>query len=288
MAKTVFVDGDPVNKLPGTRLMAAFLNLVFNHRHDGGNADGSAPLDFAVDTGAVNAIVVALTPAITALTVGMPIGIQVAATNTDAVTVEVNGLGPYPLHKLGGEALIAADIHATQIIQVAWDGTNLQLLTYNPPPFTDATTLQGQGAAMLAPPGIKGEFFMPTAPAGWLPCDGRALLRSQYPALFAAIGTTWGAGDNVSTFNLPEVRGEFFRAWDNGRGVDGGRQFGSWQDGDLESHNHTLPQGSGVLGGVTTDHGIDATLTNTLIVTNPTGGTETRPRNIALLVCIKY
>jgi microcystin-dependent protein len=47
----------------------------------------------------------------------------------------------------------------------------------------------------------------PTAPAGWMAEDGSAVSRTQYPALFAAIGTTYGAGDGSTTFNLPDSSG---------------------------------------------------------------------------------
>lgn len=46
-----------------------------------------------------------------------------------------------------------------------------------------------------------------SAPAGWLVCDGSAVSRTTYSALFAAIGTTYGAGDESTTFNLPDLRG---------------------------------------------------------------------------------
>lgn len=287
MGKTVFVDGDLATQSPGTTVWAAFLNLIFNHRHDGGNQDGSAPLDFSADSGAVNALVATLVPAITALTVGMPFGVQVANTNTGATTLAVNGLGPYPLHKLGNVPLVAGDIVATQIIQVAWDGANFQLLTYSSPSITDAQTLQGQNAAALAPPGVKGEFFMPTSPPGWLPCQGQAVLRAQYPALFAAIGTTWGAGDTITTFNLPEVRGEHFRAWDDGRGVDTDRVFGSWQADGVGPHDHTYNTllGTDPQSGGATQCWVGTAPATTGINVGPG---ENRVRNIAVLVCIKY
>jgi len=44
-------------------------------------------------------------------------------------------------------------------------------------------------------------------PINWFPCDGRALSRTAYAALFAAIGTVWGPGDNTTTFNIPDFRG---------------------------------------------------------------------------------
>lgn len=48
-------------------------------------------------------------------------------------------------------------------------------------------------------------------PTGYLLCNGAAISRAQYPELFAAIGTTWGAGDGSSTFNIPDLRGYFLR-----------------------------------------------------------------------------
>lgn len=78
-----------------------------------------------------------------------------------------------------------------------------------------------------------------TAPPGWLKANGALVSRSAYPALFAAIGTRFGAGDGETTFKLPDLRGEFIRGWDDGRGVDGGREIGELQLGSLQSHGHT-------------------------------------------------
>nr|DAJ80802.1 MAG TPA: tail fiber protein [Caudoviricetes sp.] len=68
-----------------------------------------------------------------------------------------------------------------------------------------------------------------TAPDGFLLCNGAAISRSAYTDLFSAIGTAYGAGDGSNTFNIPDLRGEFIRGADNGRGVDGGRALGSAQ-----------------------------------------------------------
>lgn len=89
------------------------------------------------------------------------------------------------------------------------------------------------------PPGAVMHFARTTAPAGWLKCNGAAISRTAYADLFAAIGATFGAGDGFTTFNLPDLRGEFIRGWDDGRGVDGGRAMGSRQDGAIQSHTHT-------------------------------------------------
>lgn len=91
----------------------------------------------------------------------------------------------------------------------------------------------------LVPAGAVMHFARNTAPSGWLKCNGAAVSRSAYAELFAVIGTMFGNGDGFTTFNLPDLRGEFIRGWDDGRGVDGGRALGSSQDGALQSHTHT-------------------------------------------------
>jgi len=91
----------------------------------------------------------------------------------------------------------------------------------------------------LLPTGSIEMFAGNAAPQGWLPCNGSAVARSTYTQLFAAIGTTWGAGNGSTTFNLPDLRGEFVRAADDGRGVDSGRGVGSFQDQDWKGFYQT-------------------------------------------------
>ncbi|RMH12700.1 MAG: tail fiber protein, partial [Gammaproteobacteria bacterium] len=99
----------------------------------------------------------------------------------------------------------------------------------------DADTVDGQEAAVLAPPGVVQAFAGSTVPTGWLECNGAAINRTTYADLFAVIGTTYGAGDGVTTFNLPDLRGEFIRGYDNGRGADVGRALGSAQSWAIEN-----------------------------------------------------
>jgi microcystin-dependent protein len=127
---------------------------------------------------------------------------------------------------------------------------------------------------------------MSTAPTGWLKANGAAVSRTTYADLFAAIGTTFGVGDGSTTFDLPDLRGEFPRGWDDSRGVDSGRTFGSAQSDDLKSHTHTYTTPD--TGAVDAGSGGWYGRTGTTGTTNSTGGTETRPRNIALLACIKF
>ena len=132
-----------------------------------------------------------------------------------------------------------------------------------------------------------------TPPTGFLKADGSTVSRSTYSDLFAAIGETYGAGDGSTTFLVPDLRGEFMRGWDDSRGIDSGRSFGSAQADQMESHSHALTGGGNNTGGfiygniVATGGGTGSTIT-----TSSNGGTsnssETRPRNVALLACIKF
>jgi microcystin-dependent protein len=178
-----------------------------------------------------------------------------------------------------------------------------------------------------------------SAPTGYLKANGAAVSRTTYSDLFSAIGTTYGSGDGSTTFNLPDLRGEFVRGVDDGRGVDSGRSLGSTQGSANLSHTHTATTTIGAHthtgttgnpsvdlshdhdityyeGGdnsdryylsrfftgnsthtATTDSSGDldhthsfttdsTTPSGTTTLTN-SGGTEARPRNLALLACIK-
>jgi microcystin-dependent protein len=132
-------------------------------------------------------------------------------------------------------------------------------------------------------------FARNTAPTGWLKANGAAISRTTYAALFAAISTTFGAGDSSTTFLIPDLRGEFIRGWaDNRTGVpDSGRTFGSFQDEAFKSHNHYVNEGPYTGGGNSIAVGSSASYVDNAY-TNYAGGSETRPRNLALLACIKY
>lgn len=130
-------------------------------------------------------------------------------------------------------------------------------------------------------------FAMNTAPTGWLKANGAAVSRTTYANLFSAIGIQYGAGDGSTTFNLPDLRGEFLRGWDDGRGVDSGRAFGSAQGQAIQSHAHDIP-GNVVTTAGGGSFGNPAGSSPIINSTGATGGPETRPRNVALLACIKY
>jgi microcystin-dependent protein len=86
-----------------------------------------------------------------------------------------------------------------------WFRTDLKQLC-----FYDGTAVQRISLTALAgtaPVGQVAQFGGAAAPAGWVLCDGSAVSRAAYPDLFAVIGTTFGAGDGATTFNVPNFKG---------------------------------------------------------------------------------
>jgi microcystin-dependent protein len=162
--------------------------------------------------------------------------------------------------------------------------------TYATPAYVDAQATP-VGAVISWPTEVE--------PTGWLPCEGAAISRDTYAALFAVLGVKFGPGNGVTTFNLPDYRGYFLRGWDHGAGVDpdaGGRtdradgttgdHVGTVQADGVKAHSHGYVSpapfgnsgaGSGLPGGSTTAATSDSS-----------GGNETRPINKSVLFIIKY
>lgn len=95
----------------------------------------------------------------------------------------------------------------------------------------------------IVPAGTLVTTFSRTPPTGCLRANGAAVSRAAYPDLFASIGTLYGAGDGVSTFNLPDTRGLFIRDVDDGRGFDLNRAQSSVQLSQNIAHIHTATTG---------------------------------------------
>ena len=154
------------------------------------------------------------------------------------------------------------------------------------------------GNNLLPLPGTVIFFASTTAPSGWLKCNGASLNTTTYAALFAATGYTFGG--SAANFNVPDLRGEFIRGWDDSRGVDSARTFGSFQDFQLAQHNHSLTNATSQVraigGGGFPNLGPGTPQSQRLqfitIGVDNQGGTsnsgESRPRNSALLACIKF
>lgn len=154
--------------------------------------------------------------------------------------------------------------------------------------YADRSASNAAAAAASMPPGAVSYFAMSTPPTGWLKADGSAISRATYAALFAAISTTFGTGDGSTTFNLPDMRGYFARSFDDGRGIDAGRTFGSTQADAFASHSHAAVGRTDVASGVAGTAMTNINAAASPVSTAATGGNETRPKNIALLACIKF
>jgi hypothetical protein len=170
-----------------------------------------------------------------------------------------------------------------------------------------------QAIKILAPsPNILGQPFWHLGeilPLGAMQFEGQVLDRSEYSELWNSLNDPdrniklaaeadktandlqgcWGLGDDSTTFTVPDVRGEFIRVWESSRGVDSGRTLGSWQADLFKSHahkdawardNNNVDYGGGV-GGRYRSPGTGYT-------TSSAGGSETRPRNVAWMLCFYY
>lgn len=170
-----------------------------------------------------------------------------------------------------------------------------------------SSDLQTQITANILPAGLILPFGNTSAPTGYLACDGSAVSRTTYATLFAAIGTTWGAGDGSSTFNVPDLRGAFLRGTGShgtsnmANGSDfAGPSVGSFENDQMQGHNiqtqiqaGNSDSGDGAGYGLLNQNAFTVTDNRTgTIVTDGSNGTprtgdETRPFNAGILYCIK-
>lgn len=229
------------------------------------------------------------------------------ATNTSALTLSVNGGSPISVVKptpTGTALLTGNEVYTGSVVGVTYYSTTgqFQLVTNN----TNAAAPAGQVAS----------FAMNSCPTGWLTADGSAVSRSTYAVLFANIGTTWGAGNGSTTFNVPDLRGMFLRG--TGTNATGsstgaaGPAVGTYAADTYLNHSHAVtdpghthawtPTGGVFLGygtgttagnfgsgaGIISSSSTTASATTGLTVnTSTTGSTETKPKNYGILYCVK-
>lgn len=180
-------------------------------------------------------------------------------------------------------------------------------------------------SAGQVPTGSVFTFAANTAPSGYLALDGSLISRTTYADLWAYaqasgnIAANDGAwttgefspGDGSTTFRIPDPRGQFIRDWDNGAGIDPARAIGSTQVDAIKTHNsvstsvvtdpghnhnYTVTNGGGGpnvtqygTGGTQATPSTSTSITGITVATTTsyTGSTETRPTNLAWLMCIK-
>jgi microcystin-dependent protein len=149
----------------------------------------------------------------------------------------------------------------------------------------------------------------PTIPTNYFECNGAALSRAQHSDLFGKLGTRYGVGDGTSTFNIPDLRGEFIRGYDHGAGNDldaanrtdsgggiTGDNVGTKALDTFHDHQHDLDQrtvyqnsGTGSAADLyNNDNNNDTVRTGFSVDGEFKSGLETAPRNVAMVYCIRY
>lgn len=204
----------------------------------------------------------------------------------------------------------ASEPSTTYANQLWYDSTNdvLKMRNETDTAWIDVVTLDQTNDVAIAAlqVGMVLPFAFTSPPTGWLECDGSTISRTTYATLFSEIGTTFGSGDGSTTFGLPDLRGEFIRGWDNGRGVNSGRSFGSaesWAIENITGFQDTYPNtgainpaeggafsastagGLGLGANFAAGSAIRINFNASNVVQT---STETRPRNVALMYCIKF
>lgn len=133
---------------------------------------------------------------------------------------------------------------------------------------------------MLMPVGVVLPYVSSSAPNGWLNCEGQELYRGDYPSLFAVIGTTYGAGNGTTTFNLPNLAGRVVVGQGSGSGLtpramgdEDGAETHTLSTDEMPSHSHDVSntvQKSGVNTPGSLDNGGDEIDTVTTVTTAST------------------
>lgn len=209
------------------------------------------------------------------------------------------------------DASAATPVDADRVgfFQIA--GAIIKYVTWSEIKSLIITAAQAAFANLFVKPGTYIQFAGPSAPAGYLACDGSAVSRTTYADLFAVISTIYGVGDGSTTFNLPDARGlvmvgagshgTMTRA--NGTPYNGGT-VGATRNDQMQGHWHQVDKGdlfvaassatrSAFMGDTATGLAASDHIRAKSFVSDGTNGTprvgdETRPAEIAVLVCIKY
>lgn len=152
--------------------------------------------------------------------------------------VQVSGTGtPTDPYILGAQpSVITVADSASVDLTLTGNGT------VDAPYLLRADLAASPGGSGSAPTGSVIDFAGNTAPGGWVLCNGAAIARVEFSALFAVIGTTYGVGDGSSTFNVPDTRGRIVMGAGSGAGLSPRTLAakGGSQDSTLPTHTHTM------------------------------------------------
>lgn len=221
-------------------------------------------------------------------------------TRADEATDRLNGLDDTTTEQAADiaelDTRLTAEVTTDRNAAIADANTTLQTAVN-----AQITTLTNQvNAVSGVVVGSVQAYAGATPPTGYLECAGQAISRTDYAGLFAAIGTYYGIGNGSSTFNIPDLRGEFVRGWDHGRNVDNGRALGTTQDdrqqnitGQFVTLTNALSTGvlSNLTSGTANVSGNPSAFNHATVnldaSTQIRTGTEVRPRNVAMMYIIK-
>ena len=222
-----------------------------------------------------------------------------SSTNTTALNLKANLASP-DFTGVPTAPTAASSVSNTQIATTAFTNTavtNLQVL------LNASIAALNNAIATTRPTPVGAVFYMvkvSPVPLGYLEANGQAVSRTTYVDLWNYLGQP-NTGNGSTTFNIIDLRGEFIRGLDNGRGVDAGRVIGSSQQSTNLEHNHgsagddQLSFGGGAAGWPGTSRGSfsydarsDPNGGGQIWNTTTDGGNESRPRNVALMPVIKW
>ncbi|WP_438461852.1 hypothetical protein [Marinomonas sp. PE14-40] len=234
-----------------------------------------------------NTLTVTSTAIVSDLAAGDEISLIISNTNDEAlVSLDVNAQGAKSIVNVTA----ASQLFAEALVKVRYDGTAFYVIeqinakTGNAVAdigklVTDTTDLLSIGEVALNGAELnRAEFAI-----AWAKIKNTSNLIDQATKDADPItyGGFWGEGDGSTTFTLPIVGGEFIRMFDDGRGVDTDRVFGSWQEDEFESHSHTLHAYNDVGGAHNYQMYWGGGTAQGSSESGSDGGYETRPRSIA-------
>lgn len=219
---------------------------------------GALPTNFAINT----TYYVRSGSTSTAITVS-------ATPGGAAISAGSAGSGTHTLTQAAAQNLLTERVRIGPNGEIGLGGANYgtsgQVLTSNG--SGAAPTWQTASGGSSLPSGMLAPYAGSSAPSGWLLCDGSAVSRTTYSALFTAISTTYGVGDGSTTFNLPDLRGRAVRGLDNmggtaanritsgGSGItgttlgaSGGAETVTLTTAQMPAHTHTVTGWSGSAG----------------------------------------
>jgi microcystin-dependent protein len=205
---------------------ASTIDQDFNASGSAINDSASGWVNAALDTGSTNSYIVTLNPPATQYSNGFYLAMLPLNQNTGPSSINVNGLGNIPILKADGSALTPQSMVPGTIYEMVVINSAFRIISPNVSPLVGQIEMFGGGANI---------------PANWLQCNGAAVSRTTYIALFGVIGTTFGVGDGSTTFNVPNFTGGAFPAG----GIPGSTGGGTatLSVANLPAHSHAVAVG---------------------------------------------